>query len=234
MRIRSPYSSGCPDDWPPFRPASLALSSPGWKLPLEAWPPSEAMSLFKQVLAVVCYITNAFTNLLVGIHRSKSALVARLPTLPSNILDLLLRSVGEITRVGVIGHGDIYKVCSVVKSMERYVIDLIKLEYCREDLLRIYVRLQARPVSWVSLTEAPLTSIWCLRQNNNEFIMIMLWQAAEQYDQLLLRQYQCQVLLISCLCSRPERPVSCRSTYVTVDFMQFVLKLSIGRPVGKR
>jgi|tagenome__1003787_1003787.scaffolds.fasta_scaffold16904243_1 hypothetical protein len=83
------------------------------------------MFLFKQVLAVVCHIMNAFTNLLVGIHRSKSALVARLPTLPSNILDLLLRSVGEVTRVGVIRHGDMYKVCRVVKSMECYVIDLI-------------------------------------------------------------------------------------------------------------
>jgi RIO-like serine/threonine protein kinase len=105
------------------------------------------MFLFKQVLAVVCHIMKAFTNLLVGIHRSKSALVARLPTLPSNILDLLLRSIGEVTRVGVIGHGDMYKVCSAVKSMERYVIDLIKLEYCREDSLRIYVRRQARPAS---------------------------------------------------------------------------------------
>jgi RIO-like serine/threonine protein kinase len=93
------------------------------------------------------YSENAFTNLLVGIHRSESALVTRLPTLPSNILDLLLRSVGEVTRVGVIRHGDTYKVCRVVKSMERYVIDLIKLEYCREDSLRIYVRRQARPVS---------------------------------------------------------------------------------------
>lgn len=44
------------------------------------------------------------TNLLVGFHRSKSALVASLATLPSNILDLFMRSVGEVTGIRVVGH----------------------------------------------------------------------------------------------------------------------------------
>lgn len=44
--------------------------------------------------------------LLVWIHRSESALVARLPALASDILHLFVRSVGEITRVGVVGHSE--------------------------------------------------------------------------------------------------------------------------------
>jgi hypothetical protein len=49
---------------------------------------------------------NALTYLLVGIHGSKSTLVARLSTLLSNFLDLFVRSVGEITWVGIVGHSD--------------------------------------------------------------------------------------------------------------------------------
>ena len=46
----------------------------------------------------------ACTHLLVWVHRSKSALMARLPTLASNVLNLLVRSVGEVTGVGVVRH----------------------------------------------------------------------------------------------------------------------------------
>jgi Na+-driven multidrug efflux pump len=68
------------------------------------------MSLLKQVLAIVLTSTNVFTYLLAGIHRGKPALVARLPTLPSNIFYLFVRSVGKITRVGVVGHGNRYEI----------------------------------------------------------------------------------------------------------------------------
>ena len=59
-----------------------------------------------RVKSVIVYTIGASTNLLVWIHRSESALVARLPTLASDILNLFVRSVGEITRVGVVGHSE--------------------------------------------------------------------------------------------------------------------------------
>jgi hypothetical protein len=46
------------------------------------------------------------TNLLLAIHRSESAVMARLSALSSNILDLFVRSVVEITGVGVVDHCD--------------------------------------------------------------------------------------------------------------------------------
>jgi Na+-driven multidrug efflux pump len=64
----------------------------------------------ENVLAIVLTSTNVFTYLLAGIHQGKPAMVARLPTLPSNIFNLFVRSVGKITRVGVVGHGNIFRI----------------------------------------------------------------------------------------------------------------------------
>ena len=67
------------------------------------------MSLFqKGVVSLLYYdMKDAVTNLFAGIHRSESASVTRLPTLSSNILYLFMRSVVEITGVGIIGHSNI-------------------------------------------------------------------------------------------------------------------------------
>lgn len=50
---------------------------------------------------------NNSTDLLIGIHVGESAMVARLSTLSSNILDLFMRSISEVAGVGVISHSDI-------------------------------------------------------------------------------------------------------------------------------
>lgn len=68
------------------------------------------MSLLRHVLNIVLTCTDALTYLLACIHRGKPALVARLPTLPSNILYLFVRSVGKVTRVGIVGHCDMFVV----------------------------------------------------------------------------------------------------------------------------
>jgi hypothetical protein len=111
----------------------------------------------------------------------------------------------------------------------------IKLEYCREDSLRIYVRRQARPASWVSLTEAPLTSIWCLRQNIDEFIMTHSLTSCRAVWSALVEAISVPSLLISCLCSRPERLVPCRT--ITSLWLLCSLCWSFHRPtrpVGKK
>jgi hypothetical protein len=106
----------------------------------------------------------------------------------------------------------------------------IKLEYCREDSLRIYVRRQARPASWVSLTEAPLTSIWCLRQNIDEFIMTHSLTSCRAVWSALVEAISVPSLLISCLCSRPERLVPCRT--ITSLWLLCSSCWSFHRPTG--
>ena len=54
------------------------------------------------------YRNDICTNLLLAIHRSETAVMARLPTLSSDILDLFVRSVVEITGVGIVDHCDMW------------------------------------------------------------------------------------------------------------------------------
>lgn len=68
---------------------------------LKQFPSSETCEFL-----VLKWIQTAFTNLFVGIHRGESTVMARLSTLSSNILDLFVRSVVEITGVGVVNHCD--------------------------------------------------------------------------------------------------------------------------------
>jgi hypothetical protein len=94
-----------------LRPASRARSSPGWKLPLEAWPPLEAMSLCEDVSGGRQRAkTVVKTYLLPGVHAGETTLVAGLASLASNALDLLLRAVGKVSGVLVSGHFELIEV----------------------------------------------------------------------------------------------------------------------------
>lgn len=66
------------------------------------------MSLFqKEVVSLLYYdMKDDVTNLFASIHWSESASVARLPTLSSNIFYLFMRSVVEITGVGIVSHSN--------------------------------------------------------------------------------------------------------------------------------